>query len=191
MNLHASSTIKEIRQKYNLQLSKSLGQNVITDGNVIDSIIEGAGIGPDDLVIEIGPGIGVLTAAAAETAAKVVAIEIDSRLIPILEETLAIVAVAIVDNHGLGGILSLNFRHTDIATAHEEAGDEVGRVDAGTGGGAVGVVAVAPGVAVDGATLGGGGDIEIAVAVERTVAGDRGGAYGEAAGEKEGSDAEE
>lgn len=89
MNLHASSTIKEIRQKYNLQLSKSLGQNFITDGNVIDSIIEGAGIGPDDLVIEIGPGIGVLTAAAAESAAKVVAIEIDSRLIPILEETLA------------------------------------------------------------------------------------------------------
>ena len=89
MNLHASSTIKEIRQKYNLQLSKSLGQNFITDGNVIDSIIEGACIGPDDLVIEIGPGIGVLTAAAAESAAKVVAIEIDSRLIPILEETLA------------------------------------------------------------------------------------------------------
>ena len=89
MNLHASSTIKEIRQKYNLQLSKSLGQNFITDGNVIDSIIEGAGVGPDDLVIEIGPGIGVLTAAAAESAAKVVAIEIDSRLIPILEETLA------------------------------------------------------------------------------------------------------
>ena len=89
MNLHASSTIKEIRQKYNLQLSKSLGQNFITDGNVIDSIIEGAGIGPDDLVIEIGPGIGVLTTAAAETAAKVIAIEIDSRLIPILEETLA------------------------------------------------------------------------------------------------------
>ena len=89
MNLHAPSTINEIRQRYNLQLSKSLGQNFITDPGVIDSIIEGAEIGPDDLVIEIGPGIGVLTAAAAEAAAKVVAIEIDERLIPILQETLA------------------------------------------------------------------------------------------------------
>jgi len=89
MNLHAPSTINEIRQRYNLQLSKSLGQNFITDPGVIDSIIEGAEIGPDDLVIEIGPGIGVLTSAAADAAAKVVAVEIDARLIPILEETLA------------------------------------------------------------------------------------------------------
>ena len=89
MNLYAPSTINEIRQKYDLHLSKSLGQNFITDPGVIDSIIEGAEIGPDDLVIEIGPGIGVLTAAAAKAAAKVVAIEIDSRLIPILKETLA------------------------------------------------------------------------------------------------------
>ena len=51
--------------------------------------MEGAGAGEDDLVIEIGPGIGVLTAEAAEHAAKVVAIEIDSKLIPILDETLA------------------------------------------------------------------------------------------------------
>ncbi len=89
MKLHAPSTINEIRQRHNLQLSKSLGQNFITDPGVIDSIIEGANIGEEDLVIEIGPGIGVLTAAAAEAAAKVVTIEIDSRLIPILEETLA------------------------------------------------------------------------------------------------------
>ena len=107
------------------------------------------------------------------------------------EPAFAHVAVAEVDNHGLSGVFFLDFMDADIATAHEEAGDEVGGVDAGAGGGAVGVVAVAPGVAVDGATLGGGGDIEVAVAVERTVAGDRGGAYGEAAGEKEGSDAEE
>ena len=56
---------------------------------MIEKIIEGAQIGPDDMVIEIGPGIGVLTAAAAEQAARVVAIEIDSKLIPILSETLA------------------------------------------------------------------------------------------------------
>ena len=54
-----------------------------------EKIVEGAQIGPADLVIEIGPGIVVLTAAASEQAARVVAIEIDSKLIPILSETLA------------------------------------------------------------------------------------------------------
>ena len=89
MDLYSPSTIRDIRERYGFQLSKSLGQNFITDRNVIGKIIEGAGIGEDDLVIEIGPGIGVLTAEAAQAAAKVIAIEIDSNLIPILEETLA------------------------------------------------------------------------------------------------------
>ncbi len=89
MKLYAPSTIEAIKEKHRFQLSKSLGQNFITDKNVIERIVEGAGAGEDDLVIEIGPGIGVLTAEAAEHAAKVVAIEIDSKLIPILDETLA------------------------------------------------------------------------------------------------------
>ena len=89
MKLYSPSTIQDIRERYDFKLSKSLGQNFITDRNVIEKIIEGAQIGPDDMVIEIGPGIGVLTAAAAEQAARVVAIEIDSKLIPILSETLA------------------------------------------------------------------------------------------------------
>lgn len=88
MNLYTPSTIRDIQKRYDFRFSKSLGQNFITDMHVIDSILEGAGIGEEDLVIEIGPGIGVLTAAAAEAAAKVVAIEIDSKLMPILEETL-------------------------------------------------------------------------------------------------------
>lgn len=88
MKLHSPQTIKDIKQRYNFQLSKSLGQNFITDPSVIDSIVEGAGICEEDLVVEIGPGIGVLTAAAAEACAKVVAIEIDDNLIPILQETL-------------------------------------------------------------------------------------------------------
>ena len=88
MELYSPSTIRDIKERHNFQLSKSLGQNFITDRTVIDSIIEGACIGEDDLVIEIGPGIGVLTAAAAERAAKVVAVEIDRKLIPILKETL-------------------------------------------------------------------------------------------------------
>lgn len=89
MKLYAPSTIQAIKERYNFQLSKSLGQNFITDKSVIEKIVEGSDVSEKDLVIEIGPGIGVLTAEAAETAAKVVAIEIDKKLIPILAETLA------------------------------------------------------------------------------------------------------
>ncbi len=88
MELYSPKTIEDIRRRYGFSLSKSLGQNFLTDGNIIRDIIEGADIGENDLVVEIGPGLGVLTAAAAEKAASVVALEIDSRLIPILEETL-------------------------------------------------------------------------------------------------------
>lgn len=89
MKLYAPSTIQAIKERHNFQLSKSLGQNFITDKSVIERIVEGSDVTEEDLVIEIGPGIGVLTAEAAETAAKVVAIEIDKKLIPILGETLA------------------------------------------------------------------------------------------------------
>lgn len=88
MKLYAPSTIQQIRERHNFQLSKSLGQNFITDKSVIERIVEGAGIGAGDLAIEIGPGIGVLTAEAAKACARVVAIEIDKKLIPILSETL-------------------------------------------------------------------------------------------------------
>ncbi len=88
MKLYSPSTIQEIKERHNFQLSKNLGQNFITDRNVLFEIIEGAEIGEDDLVIEIGPGIGVLTAEAAQIASKVIAIEIDRRLIGILKETL-------------------------------------------------------------------------------------------------------
>lgn len=89
MKLYAPSTIEAIKEKHRFQLSKSLGQNFITDKHVIERIVEGADPSEKDLVIEIGPGIGVLTAEAAQQAAKVIAIEIDSKLIPILGETLA------------------------------------------------------------------------------------------------------
>ncbi len=89
MKLYDPQTIRAIKNRYGFQFSKSLGQNFLTDKGVIDGIIEGAGIGPEDLVIEIGPGIGVLTAAAAEKAGKVIAIEIDRNLITILGDTLA------------------------------------------------------------------------------------------------------
>jgi 16S rRNA (adenine1518-N6/adenine1519-N6)-dimethyltransferase len=89
MKLYAPSTIREIKNKYDFRLSKGLGQNFLTDKNIIDKIVEESFIGEEDLVIEIGPGIGVLTAASAEQAGKVIAVEIDRNLIPILQDTLS------------------------------------------------------------------------------------------------------
>lgn len=89
MKLYSPATINEIKNRHGFKLSKSLGQNFLTDKNIIDKIIEKSGIGKNDLVIEIGPGIGVLTAAAACEAGKVIAVEIDRNLIPILRETLS------------------------------------------------------------------------------------------------------
>lgn len=89
MELYNPSVIRGIKNKYGFKFSRSLGQNFLTDKEVIDGIVEGADITKEDLVIEIGPGIGVLTAAAAEKAGKVIAIEIDTNLVTILGDTLA------------------------------------------------------------------------------------------------------
>ena len=89
MDLYSPATIRKLKNKYGFRFAKGLGQNFLTDPGVPEAMVEGSGIGEDDLVIEIGPGIGVLTAAAAEAAGRVVAIEVDRRLIPILGETLA------------------------------------------------------------------------------------------------------
>jgi 16S rRNA (adenine1518-N6/adenine1519-N6)-dimethyltransferase len=89
MKLYDPSTIRAIKNKYGFKFSKSLGQNFLIDKDVIDGIVSGAGICSDDLVIEIGPGIGVLTAAAAEKAGRVIAVEIDRNLMKVLEFTLA------------------------------------------------------------------------------------------------------
>ena len=88
-NKGRSSRAAGIKRKYGFHNSKSLGQNFLTDESVIDDIVEASGTGPGDLVIEIGPGMGVLTAAAAERAGRVIAVEVDKRLIPVLSETLA------------------------------------------------------------------------------------------------------
>ena len=81
--------INEAARHHDFHTVKSLGQNFIIDEGVIEAIAEGAAIGQSDLVIEIGPGMGVLTAAAAARAGRIVAVEIDQRLLPILEQTLA------------------------------------------------------------------------------------------------------
>ena len=85
--LTSPRTIKYIMEKYGFKFSKGLGQNFIIDDNVLERIIEGAEISKDDVILEIGPGIGVMTHALCEEAKKVVAIEIDRSLIPVLSET--------------------------------------------------------------------------------------------------------
>lgn len=78
----------EVLRKYGLRLTKTLGQNFLTDINIIKKIVETGEVGSSDLVIEIGPGIGSMTSEIAKRAGKVIAIEIDRNLIPALEENL-------------------------------------------------------------------------------------------------------
>lgn len=79
----------EVIKKYEFCFQKKFGQNFLIDGHVLDKIIVGAGVTKDDMVLEIGPGIGTMTQYLAEAAGKVVAVEIDRNLLPILQETLA------------------------------------------------------------------------------------------------------
>ena len=83
-----SNTI-EVLQKYNFNFQKKFGQNFLIDTHVLDKIIRESGVSKDDMVIEIGPGIGTMTQYLCENAREVVAIEIDKNLIPILEDTLS------------------------------------------------------------------------------------------------------
>jgi 16S rRNA (adenine1518-N6/adenine1519-N6)-dimethyltransferase len=87
MDLTDIRTIKELERKFNFGFSKGLGQNFLLDSAVLDEIANSAQI--TDGVLEIGPGFGVLTKRLAESAQKVVSVEIDSRLIPVLDFTLA------------------------------------------------------------------------------------------------------
>ena len=80
------SETKFLMNKYNIQANKSLGQNFLIDENVITTAIEKSNINKDDLVIEIGPGLGTLTKYLLESAGRVVCVELDKRMISILEE---------------------------------------------------------------------------------------------------------
>ena len=80
---------KEVLAKYNMSAKKKFGQNFLIDSHVLEGIVEAAGVTDDDLVLEIGPGIGSLTQYLAEAAGKVVAVEIDKTLLPVLADTLS------------------------------------------------------------------------------------------------------
>ena len=89
MELSNIGTIKEILSKYGFTFSKSLGQNFLINPSVCPRMAEYGGAEKGIGVIEVGPGIGVLTCELAKRADKVVAVELDKRLLPVLEETLA------------------------------------------------------------------------------------------------------
>ena len=79
----------EVLQKYDFTFKKKFGQNFLIDTHVLDKIISAAHITNEDMVLEIGPGIGTMTQYLAEAAGKVIAVEIDKNLIPILSDTLS------------------------------------------------------------------------------------------------------
>lgn len=79
----------DILQKYNFSFRKKFGQNFLIDGNILEKIVNAAQITDADCVLEIGPGIGTMTQYLAERAKSVVAVEIDTNLIPILQDTLS------------------------------------------------------------------------------------------------------
>ena len=79
---------QELVRKYNFKFSKSLGQNFLIDDSVLDDIVVGADVNEEDYIIEIGPGVGTLTARLLNVAKGVAAVELDNDLIPILTEEL-------------------------------------------------------------------------------------------------------
>ena len=82
------SNTKRVLEKYGFNFQKKFGQNFLIDANVLENIVDGAGITSDDVVLEIGPGIGTMTQYLCERAGFVICVEIDKNLIPILEDTL-------------------------------------------------------------------------------------------------------
>lgn len=85
--LYSPKVVKDIIDIYNFRFSKSLGQNFLVDKNFVEKIVDRADV-KDSNVLEIGPGIGTITYEMAKSAKKVVAIEIDSALLPIIEENM-------------------------------------------------------------------------------------------------------
>ena len=87
--LSSHKATMEIVKKHDFKFTKSLGQNFLIDDNIIDKIVDGSLAGQGDKVIEVGPGIGTLTRELASRSEKVMVVEIDKKLIPILGDTLS------------------------------------------------------------------------------------------------------
>ena len=88
MELTSPKTLKELLSEYKARPSKGLGQNFLIDKGVLKKIIESADIKPNDIILEVGPGVGTLTQELAQRAKKVIAIEKDGTMVEILKKTL-------------------------------------------------------------------------------------------------------
>lgn len=86
--LYSPARVKELLERYNLRPTKSFGQNFLIDGNALRFIVESSGAHSGSSVVEVGPGLGVLTAGLAQTGAAVIALEKDRKLEAVLTETL-------------------------------------------------------------------------------------------------------
>ncbi|MBQ4472742.1 MAG: 16S rRNA (adenine(1518)-N(6)/adenine(1519)-N(6))-dimethyltransferase RsmA [Lachnospiraceae bacterium] len=110
----------EILQKYDFRFQKKFGQNFLIDPRVLEKIVSAAQITKDDVVLEIGPGIGTMTQYLCESAGQVAAVEIDRNLIPILEDTLSA-----YDNVR---IINEDILKTDLAALSQEYGGKAFKV---------------------------------------------------------------
>ena len=81
--------IRRLLEQWDLRPSKGLGQNFLIDRTVLEKIIAAAELTSDDVVLEVGPGLGTMTERLARDAGHVVAVELDGRLIPVLQSVLA------------------------------------------------------------------------------------------------------
>jgi len=81
--------VRRLLKEFDIQPKKSLGQNFLVDRQALKRIVEAAEVGPEDVILEIGPGLGTLTRCLATRAGWVVAVELDRRLVEVLEQTLA------------------------------------------------------------------------------------------------------
>ena len=89
LNVSSPAVARSLLDRFGLRARKSLGQNFLIDGNIIHKIVDAAQVEPDDVVVEIGPGLGALTTVLAARAKKVLAVEIDRGLIRALTEALS------------------------------------------------------------------------------------------------------
>ncbi|HBZ52540.1 MAG TPA: 16S rRNA (adenine(1518)-N(6)/adenine(1519)-N(6))-dimethyltransferase [Eubacterium sp.] len=88
-DLASTARIRAIMAKYDFAFQKKFGQNFLIDPSVVESIVDKSLVGPEDTVLEIGPGIGVMTSLLSMRAKKVITVEIDKKLIPILKDNLS------------------------------------------------------------------------------------------------------
>ncbi|MFH1713996.1 MAG: 16S rRNA (adenine(1518)-N(6)/adenine(1519)-N(6))-dimethyltransferase RsmA [Candidatus Nealsonbacteria bacterium] len=115
MRFNSRSSVKNLLNKFNIRTSRHLGQNFLVNEKMIDTVVSAGQLGPSDLVLEIGPGIGNLTQKLAEKAKRVVALEKDERMVEVLKETLAdLKNVAVIQGDALQAKILFNHNYKAV-----------------------------------------------------------------------------